>query len=396
MGNNGLPYDAEIEYLKSNGTQWIDTTWTPDLTKDFRIESYAGWVTNERGMFISSFRNENNLSIELYNNRRLRVYAGKSDVVVSDTQSSLNTLYSITIEYISSSGRCTVIIDENSFIGKTNTAARILNTEAAALGTDKTHRFPYGMFGAIKIYNPNLILDLIPVRVGTTGYMYDKVSKQLFGNSGTGDFILGPDKYDAEIEYLESSGTQYIQLPLSVSSSSYFEVGGTVLTLYPNNNNYSIFGSNPYKQMMAEFYSYYSSTNENMYTSMVGGNSNSGGWRGKVGEKTDFAISTTFIKSSETIRELIRPLTDNITGFRIFASYKNDNRYPVRFCGFYIKVDDANVYDFIPVRVGQTGYLYDKVSGRLFGNAGTGKFILGSDIIMTSTSNPEVLAVCYA
>lgn len=193
MGGTPLPYDAEIEYLKSDGTQWINTTWTPDLTKDFRIESYAGWVTNQRGMFISSFRAGNNLSIELYDNRRFRVYAGKSDVVVSSTQSSLNILYSITIKYISRSGRCTVIINDNSFIGNTNTSARILNDETATLGTDKTHRFPYGMFGAIKIYNPNLILDLIPVRVGTTGYMYDKVSKQLFCNNGTGDFILGPD-----------------------------------------------------------------------------------------------------------------------------------------------------------------------------------------------------------
>lgn len=37
------------------------------------------------------------------------------------------------------------------------------------------------------------LYDLIPVRVGTVGYMYDRVSGQLFGNLGTGDFILGPD-----------------------------------------------------------------------------------------------------------------------------------------------------------------------------------------------------------
>ena len=41
--------------------------------------------------------------------------------------------------------------------------------------------------------NNNLVFNLIPVRKGTTGYMYDKVSGQLFGNSGTGDFVLGPD-----------------------------------------------------------------------------------------------------------------------------------------------------------------------------------------------------------
>lgn len=41
-------------------------------------------------------------------------------------------------------------------------------------------------------YN-NLIMDLIPVRIGDIGYMYDKVSGKLFGNEGTGEFILGPD-----------------------------------------------------------------------------------------------------------------------------------------------------------------------------------------------------------
>jgi hypothetical protein len=35
---------------------------------------------------------------------------------------------------------------------------------------------------------------MIPVRIGTTGYMYDRVSGQLFGNAGTDDFILGNDK----------------------------------------------------------------------------------------------------------------------------------------------------------------------------------------------------------
>ena len=45
-----------------------------------------------------------------------------------------------------------------------------------------------------KVYdNGTLLRDFIPVRVGNVGYMYDKVSGQLFGNSGTGSFILGPD-----------------------------------------------------------------------------------------------------------------------------------------------------------------------------------------------------------
>ena len=42
--------------------------------------------------------------------------------------------------------------------------------------------------------NDVLLIDLIPVVKDNVGYMYDKVSGQLFGISGTGDFILGPDK----------------------------------------------------------------------------------------------------------------------------------------------------------------------------------------------------------
>jgi hypothetical protein len=48
---------------------------------------------------------------------------------------------------------------------------------------------------SFKIYdgNNNLRLDMIPVRVGTTGYMYDRVSGRLFGNLGTGGFGIGND-----------------------------------------------------------------------------------------------------------------------------------------------------------------------------------------------------------
>lgn len=39
----------------------------------------------------------------------------------------------------------------------------------------------------------NLVRDMIPARAGQVGYLYDKVSGQLFANQGTGNFVLGPD-----------------------------------------------------------------------------------------------------------------------------------------------------------------------------------------------------------
>lgn len=48
---------------------------------------------------------------------------------------------------------------------------------------------------------------------------------------------------------------------------------------------------------------------------------------------------------------------------------------------YYLAVD--NQCDYIPVRVGSganaVGYVYDRVSGELLGNAGTGAFVIGPD-----------------
>lgn len=68
------------------------------------------------------------------------------------------------------------------------------------------------------------LLDLVPVRVGTEYCMYDKEHPTggdngdgLYHNAGTGNFTGGADQatgtssYDAEVEYLESTGTQYIK-----------------------------------------------------------------------------------------------------------------------------------------------------------------------------------------
>jgi hypothetical protein len=61
-------------------------------------------------------------------------------------------------------------------------------------------------------------MDLIPVRIGNVGYMYDKVSGQLFENQGTGNFILGPDKTDAE-EIIIEQETITSKLPESLTST---------------------------------------------------------------------------------------------------------------------------------------------------------------------------------
>jgi hypothetical protein len=58
----------------------------------------------------------------------------------------------------------------------------------------------YGLSQNLRIYSSKiyegdvLVQDLIPVRKDGKGYMYDRVSKKLFSNGGTGEFIIGADK----------------------------------------------------------------------------------------------------------------------------------------------------------------------------------------------------------
>ena len=49
---------------------------------------------------------------------------------------------------------------------------------------------------------------------------------------------------------------------------------------------------------------------------------------------------------------------------------------------YYLKIWEADtlVRDYIPVKKNNIGYLFDKVSGQLFGNAGGGSFVCGPDL----------------
>ena len=80
-----------------------------------------------------------------------------------------------------------------------------------------------------------------------------------------------------------------------------------------------------------------------------------------------------------------------------------DNPASMRIMSLNYKVfsDDAHTtlveeYDFVPVRIGQTGYLLDKISRKLLGNAGTGDFTLGvtfSAIDLSSLTSVQAVII---
>ena len=200
MGGGGgtpLPYDAEIEYLESTGTQWIDTGIVcrsyDGIKATFQVngEQKAG----NAYFFFGQGVNVINENIELYTaipkEKISFCIRGNIDATLDYTN-----VFNVDVEnkiatYTDELGQVLAVADSS-------TSANY--TAAYTMAVFATHRANILRRGNVRcfkfqiIQDSVIVIDLIPVRVGQTGYMYDKVSGQLFGNSGTGSFILGPDK----------------------------------------------------------------------------------------------------------------------------------------------------------------------------------------------------------
>ena len=193
-----LPYDAEIEFLESTGTQWIDTGVNGYLDFDYDIKFLIPTPVSQN--YYNSFFGAWN---SIKNNPRQYCFTNFSDQSFYCGNSRNNTQLNI--------GKCPQNeIAQFRKYGNTLQLNKIKKTVAYSepyeldrtlflFGTNIKTTIHRALSGT-RIYSFELslgsetILDFIPVRVGTVGYMYDRVSSHLFGKSGTGEFIIGPDK----------------------------------------------------------------------------------------------------------------------------------------------------------------------------------------------------------
>lgn len=181
-----LPYDAEIEYLSSNGTQWLDTGITPD--SNTKVQFKFKTAQTARVLILGYHLGNNNTAWSFCNYGNEAYLKRPANVTIHGGTISNNVLYELEIGnfYVKNLSSDLIIVSgsEGSFTGVSTITLNHFST-----GNSRNTWY------YVKIYDGNkLVRDLIPVRVGTTGYMYDRVSGQLFGNAGTGSFVLGNDK----------------------------------------------------------------------------------------------------------------------------------------------------------------------------------------------------------
>lgn len=377
---------TEIQYLESNGTQYIDTGIYINGETD-RIELIYSGFTNK--YFSCGCRQSHQNKAFVFSNGGTNWTTYSKYFLNYGTQSDFN----ITCSNNETIHR--VIMDNNitvdGIVIKEFTKSNFTTDETFYLFAGNTNdsgiKYGHMRIYGFKLYRNNvLIKDFIPIKYKFNGYMLDRLSNQLLNNEGTGRFILGPDKpplsYDAEIEYLESSGTQWIDTGIYPTNNTIAKIkfmnlqttGDVIFGMYDGeNHSYRVFNAQGYS-------SYFDTGDESSNGRLIA---------------SEIKIYPDVISVLELGNKYIKDINNDVTktgtiynttynktitlNFYEAASpsgYKySKNRW------YYVQLyENATlVLDLIPVRVGQVGYMYDKVSGQYFGNAGTGDFILGPD-----------------
>ena len=199
MGQDQLPYDSQIEYLESSGTQWIDTGITVGLSDSVVINmifEFSQLNTTDNNIICGSYQSQDSKRLFTFVDRDGYWKTTYGDVISSTATCSSGVEYDIQIEF--RNGYQNLIINGSSIVSDTLTKTSISNISQAIFGAKQSNNTIISP-SKIKLkeynisINGNLVLDFISVRINTIGYMYDNVSGQLFGNSGTGNFICGPD-----------------------------------------------------------------------------------------------------------------------------------------------------------------------------------------------------------
>ena len=185
-----LPYDAEVEWLLGNGG-FIDTGIVPDDNTGIKV---AFERVNSDGLVCGVFDRNVSRAVTISSNYN-NVGAYWDRYVQSPTTPMAKGVAELNFD----NSRLFVVTPDGGSSVETalGTLSAQFSQPLGLFGTyyeDGTHSSWTDKISASQVtQGHDLVLDLIPVRKNGVGYMYDRVSGQLFGNNGTSDFVVGPD-----------------------------------------------------------------------------------------------------------------------------------------------------------------------------------------------------------
>ena len=188
-------YDAEVEWIQgvpgymincdvevnNNGYSIVSRVLIPSSSGYVDIFEKTAWKGGTQNMWFLTLAPNNQMTFNVNT-----TYGG------FDVNGSIrNTLVDVNVF------SNTVLLRWNN-----TSASQTVSTPATGKGTSRLFNVRRDRADGVRMYyfrlqapDGSIIRDMIPVRKGNIGYMYDKVSGRIFGNANTtGYAIIGPDK----------------------------------------------------------------------------------------------------------------------------------------------------------------------------------------------------------
>lgn len=389
LGRGGakLPYDAEVEYLESTGTQFIDTGLNADSSLGYDITSS---ITNYNQSYDQPFG-------VLHRNPIIRHHFGNITsanphvlaILLGDgtnfiVQKSEGTSGEIVRWMVDTVNRTASIDNLSGSWGSVSAFDTGLTFYLFGRHDSSSDRLISARCYSARFYvNGVLVRDYIPVRVGTTGELYDRVSGKFAERHG--DFLYGDDV--VEVEYLQgnnaSAGSTIncvidtgivpnIDTDVWVCDAQFVRFGDTAGDWGAAGNRFA-FGRG--SASWNDWYFGFGNTNNrtsapydlNRHTFRLDGTN-----------KTLTVDSNVYSGSGSVVSGV---------GYTVAIFNRNNEN------GITYTVDKADsrcysakyyrngvlIQDLIPVRVGTEGSMKDALTRRFYRNGGTGNFSYGAD-----------------
>ena len=373
-----------LEYIESTGTQYIDTgikaSKNLKVEADIDVSAASGWVMilgdYTSGSYFSWWR-QNTTMYAYYgsNNKTLAELTGKRKYISNNT----NNIWSI------DTSKITVTPNSSDFSKNGN------NLYLFSVNNGGNYNKASMKLYSCKIYdNGTLVRDFIPAKRISDGKcgLWDKVNFKFYTDENGGNFTAGVEKsaiaaVGTPIEYIQSSGTQYI-------NSNFIPKATTRTIMKAEPMSWSawsaFFGTRNATSPTASQAYIAAIPAATLYRSDYFGSS--------LTAETPTVMQVTNIDKNKNICSFNNIIITNTSSTvnattNMFLLALNDvgtAKYFLNAKLYSCQIYDGNtlVRDFIPIKTTTNIYgLWDKVNKAFYKNAGTGAFTGGPAVTLT-------------
>ena len=219
------PYFCEVEYLEATGTQYIDTGYIANQDTRIVTKHYYTKSPKNNGFIYGAGVSATSRAFEMYTwTSHWNSPYNVANLILTPPSEDYFTNGIITIDKNKNEVTITYADGETQrnyteygvFTTPYTLVLFAINRSASA----PTYKADCLRLYSCKIWdNDTLVRDYIPVLdFDMQPCMYDKVSGQFFYNQGTGEFLYGRQIH--EVEYLESTGEQYIDTGYNICTET--------------------------------------------------------------------------------------------------------------------------------------------------------------------------------